>query len=77
MQTDRFACFELAARYPNHTLVRGYGGNQQPCCLVVHRPVIIKAIDLVRGNTTIDLYLIRPVNNPCRLLIKEDNTGLG
>ncbi len=53
MQTDRFACFGLAARYPNRALVRGYGGNQQPRCFVVHRPVIIKARDRVCGNTTI------------------------
>ncbi len=53
MQTDRFACFELAARYPNHARVRGYGGDQQPCRFVVHRPVIIEARDCVCGNTTI------------------------
>lgn len=57
MQTDRVACFALATRYPNHTFVGGYEGNQQPRCLVVHCPIVVGTIDLVCGNTAIDLNL--------------------
>ena len=77
MPPDCTACVALAARYPNHTIVRGYGRNQQSCCFVVHRPTVIRAIDFVCGNTTIDFYLIRPVNDPGWLFVQENNTRPG
>ena len=58
MQADYFARFALAAGYPDHALVGGNGGNQQPCCFAVHRPIVVGTIDLMCSNTTIDLYLI-------------------
>lgn len=57
MQTDRVAPFALAARYPDHALVRGYGGDQQPRYLVVHCPIVVGTIDLMCGKTTINLYI--------------------
>ena len=62
---------------PNHALVRGNRGNQQACGLLVHRPVIIKTIDLVRGEAAVDFYLIFSVDNPRWLLVEENNVVLG
>ena len=76
MQADLFACFTLAARQPNYAFVRGDRGNQQARRFLVHCPIIIKAIDLVHGDTAINLYLIGPVNNPCWLLIEKNNISL-
>ena len=76
MRPDRTACIALTTGYLNHAFVGGYWHNHQPRCFPVHRPIVIGTIDLVCGNAAIDLNLIRPVNNSCRFLIKENNIGL-